>query len=70
MNYALYHGIYYGPIFGFIDIRINGNPIKENSLSTSQDSYDYKGDKKSLSEYHYPNKIKALEYEVFQVIFY
>ena len=53
------------------DIGIEGNPLKENTLYTYQDSFDYKGDKQSLSEYQYPNKdLKALEYEVFQIIFY
>ena len=65
-----------GPCFGEgFDIGIIGNPIKENTLYTYQEgSYDYKGDKYSLSEYEYDKsdrkKVKALEYEVFQVIFF
>ena len=52
-------------------ILVEGNPLKENKLFTYQNSFDYKGDKQSLSEYQYPNKdLKALEYEVFQIIFY
>ena len=58
------------PCFGRgCDIGIYGNPLKENNLYTSQYSFDYKGDKKSLSEYQ-SHKLKALEYEVFQIIFY
>ena len=54
------------------DIAIDGNPLKGNKLYTSQSSsFDYNGDKQSLSEYQFPNnKLKALEYEVFQIIFY
>ena len=61
-----------GPCFGYgHDIAIDGNPLKENTLYTDQYSFDYKGDKQSLSEYQYPNnELKALEYEVFQIIFY
>ena len=67
---AIYHNKDSGPFFGFgRDIAIDGNPIKQNSLYTCQNSFDYKGDKNALSEYNYPKKIKALEYEVFQVIF-
>ena len=59
-----------GPIFGRgPDIGIFGNPLKEKTLHTYQCSFDYKGDKQSLSEYQSYN-IKALEYEVFQVICY
>ncbi len=67
---AVYHNKDSGPCFGGgRDIAIDNNPIKENTLYTCQSSYDYKGDKHSLSEYDDNNKIKALEYEVFQVIF-
>ena len=52
------------------DIGIEGNPIKEKAVRTFQYSYDYKGDSKALSEYDGLNNLKALEYEVFQVIFY
>ena len=51
------------------DIGIDGNPIKENTLFTYQYSYDYKGDSNALSEYKL-YILKALEYELFQVIFY
>ena len=69
---AVYHHKESGPCFGYgRDIAIDGNPLKENKLFTYQNSFDYKGDKQSLSEYQYPNKeLKALEYEVFQIIFY
>ena len=54
------------------DIAIENNPINENNLYTFQTSYDYKGDNLALSESKYNGvsgwKIKALEYEVFQVI--
>ena len=74
---SVYHRKDFGPCFGDgHDIGIEGNPIKENTLYTykSDSSYDYKGDKYPLSEYKYDRdnrkKIKALEYEVFQVIFF
>ena len=67
---AVYHNYSEGPCFGKgHDIGIEGNPIKENKLYTYQSSYDYKGDNQCLSEYIYPSHIKALEYEVFQIIF-
>jgi len=68
---AVYHNKNSGPCFGRgRDIAIDRNPIKENTLYTCQSSYDYKGDKYSLSEYYDKQYIKALEYEVFQVIFF
>ena len=68
---AIYHNKNLGPCFGFgHDIGIIGNPLKEKALYTYQCSYDYKGDSNALSEYESPNKLKALEYEVFQIIFY
>ena len=73
---SVYHYKDYGPCFGEgHDIGIIGNPIKEKALYTCQISYDYKGDQYSLSEYNYnkifkKQKIKAFEYEVFQVIFF
>ena len=68
---AVYHHKERGPCFGEgYDIGIEGNPIKENKLYTTKCSFDYKGDKQSLSEYQRPNKLKALEYEVLQIIFY
>ena len=67
---AVYHHCQNGPCFGYgNDIGIVGNPIKENKLFTYQSSYDYGGGKQSLSEYKEPQKLKALEYEVFQIIF-
>ena len=73
---SVYHYKDYGPCFGEgHDIGIVGNPIKEKVLYTCQLSYDYKGDQYSLSEYKYnkifnKKKIKALEYKVFQFIFF
>jgi len=68
---AVNHNKNSGPCFGFgHDIGIVGNPIKEKTLFTHQSSYNYKGDKYSLSEYDGRNQIKALEYEVFQFIFF
>ena len=59
-----------GPCFGGgHDIGIMGNPIKENKLYTLQNSFGYKGGNQSLSEY-ISSSLKALEYEVFQIIFY
>ena len=68
---AVYHNKKYGPCFGEgFDIGIEGNPIKEEKLYTCQTScYDYKGNINSLSEYEFPNNLKALEYEIFQFIF-
>ena len=50
---SVYHRKDFGPCFGDgHDIGIVGNLIKENTLYTYQSqSYDYKGDKYSLSEY-------------------
>ena len=70
---AVFHCKDYGPCFGFgHDIGIEGNPIKENKLYTTKSTFNYEEDKDNLglSEYEYPNKLKALEYEVFQIIFY
>ena len=67
VDYAVHHYFNYGPYFGNGDICIKGNPIQETKLSTSQMSYDYKGDKSTLSESSF--NIKALEYEIFQVLF-
>ena len=67
VDYAVHHYFNYGPYFGNGDICIKGNPIQETKLSTNQMSYDYKGDKSALSESSF--NIKALEYEVFQVLF-
>ena len=69
---AVYHDEKYGPCFEDLDdISIDGNPIKEKCLVTLRFNFNYNGDYRNpLSEYKYPNKIKALEYEVFQIIFY
>ena len=52
-----------------LETSIVGNSIKEDKLCNYKFSYDYKGINNSLSEYIFPNYIKALYYEVFQVIF-
>ena len=65
---AVYHDINSGPCFGGgRDIALDGNPIKENKLYTLECSYNYQGDIHPLSEYK-DNNLKALEYEVFQII--
>ena len=68
---AVYHGKNTGPCFGSEsgDISIVGNPIKDYKLCNYKFSYDYKGINDSLSECVFPNYIKAIDYEVFQVIF-
>ena len=67
---AVVHGNIFGPCFGKgKDIGIIGNPLKENKLYTVQKSYNYKEDINSLSECINNNKIKAFDYEVFQIIF-
>ena len=71
-NNAVYHYQNYGPCFGLSDIEILGNPIKEYKLHSIPYSFDYKGDEHPLSESNSSDnygKIKALEYEVFQVLF-
>ena len=68
-NYSVYHHKDYGPCFGSSDIEILGNPLEKNCLRTRKSSYKYENFKE-LSEFQYPNEGKALEYEVFQVIFY
>ena len=69
-KFAVLHNVNNGPCFGCgFDVGIEGNPIKENKLYTCQCSYDYKRDNHALSEYENPNKLRAIEYEVFQVIF-
>ena len=71
INYGVYHYKESGPCFGGgRDIAIDRNPLKENTLYTSQYSYDYKGNSNALSEFNFLNRGKVLEYEVFQVIFY
>ena len=67
---AVIHSSNFGPCFGKgKDIGIIGNPLKENKLYTNQKSYNYKEDNNSLSECINTNKIKAFDYEVFQIIF-
>ena len=68
---AVWHDNKSGPCFGWgFDIGIEGDPIKEKKLYTNQSSFDYKKGNHSLSEYENPLKLKALDYEVFQIIFY
>ena len=69
---AVYHHEDYGPRFGWKDIIIAGNPIEEYYLRSIPDDYDYNGDKHPLSESDESQNngyIKALEYEVFEVLF-
>jgi hypothetical protein len=72
IRYTVYHHEDYGPRFGWKDIIIEGNPIEKYKLRSIPDDYDYNGDKYPLSEsddsYNY-GYIKALEYEVFEVLF-
>ena len=66
---AVYHSKDSGPCFCLgRDISINKNPLNENTAYTNQSSFDYKGDMKALSGFDGNNKIKLLEYEVFQII--
>ena len=64
-----------GPCFGYgYDIGIEGNPLKEKLLYTYENfqkdcSYKYNGDAHALSEDGKGNRINAIEYEVFQVVF-
>ena len=68
---AVYHHCQNGPCFGYgNDIGIVGNPIKENKLFTCQCSFNYKGGNQPLSEYVSPSRLNAIDYEVFQIIFY
>jgi len=64
--YSVYHDKSNGPSFGY-DIKMEGNPLKEKTLFTKKWSYDYRGDNYPLLDNS--NKIKAFEYEVFQIIF-
>ena len=66
---AVCHYIFRGPCFGSHDISIFDDPIRQDKLRTSQNNFDYKGDKNALSESK-GKDIRALEYEVFQVKFY
>ena len=68
-DYAVCHDKEYGPCFGEgYDIGIKGNPITENVLYTYQAGFDYKGDEQSLSEYNNRSQLKAIDYEIFQII--
>ena len=64
-----------GPCFGYgHDIGIEGNPLKKKLLYTYENfqkdcSYKYDGDPHALSEEGKGNRINAIEYEVFQVVF-
>ena len=67
---AVYHNKDSGPCFGGgLDIAIDNNPMKENSMFTREVTFNYKGNKFCLSECGAKGKIKAFEYEVFQIIF-
>ena len=68
---SVYHEKNCGPCFGNgWDIGFEGNPLEEKRLITFKNSFDYKGDKNSLSEFVNGNEGKIIEYEVFEVIFY
>ena len=71
MNCATYNRSDCGPCFGNgWNIGIEGNPIKENKLWLyNTGCFDYKDHNTPLCECSHSNKGKALEYEVFQVIF-
>ena len=61
---------HWGPCFGRgKDIGIEGNPIKEKTLKTYRGSYDYNGERNSLSEDDNYNGIYGKDIEVFQIIF-
>ena len=70
-DHAVYHSKNYGPCFGSgHDIGIIGNPFKANNIYTYQNSFDYNGGINSLSECEYLKGGMALEYEVFNVLFF
>ena len=68
---AVFHNKDYGPCFGYKpDIGIMGNPLIEKKLLLSHWKQDNKENKNiQLIDNQGTNYIKALEYEVFQVIF-
>ena len=69
---AVYHHENCGPCFWWSDIEILDNPMKEYKLRSIPNNYDYNGDIYPLSESDYSYNIgyiKALEYEVFEVLF-
>ena len=66
-KYAIYCNIKEGPIFGSgFDIWIEGNILKNNRLTCYKSSYEHNCD---FLEVTYPKYTKALDYEVFQIIF-
>ena len=67
----MFHYKDYGPCFGYKpDIGIMGNPLIEKKLRLSHWKQDNKENKNiQLIDNQGTNHIKALEYEVFQVIF-
>ena len=68
---AVFHDENYGPCFGYKpEIAIIGNPLIEKKLRLSHTKYEYKENKNiQLIDDQETNRIKALDYEVFQVIF-
>ena len=68
---AVFHDKNYGPCFGYKpEIGIIGNPLIEKKLRLSHTKYEYKENKNiQLIDVQETNRIKALDYEVFQVIF-
>ena len=68
---AVYHYKDFGPCFGYKpDIGIMGNPLIEKKLRLSHWKHDSKENKNiQLIDNQGTNYIKALDYEVFQVIF-
>ena len=68
---AVFHNKDYGPCFGYTpDIGIMGNPLIEKKLRLSHWKQEYKETKNiQLIDNQGTNYIKALDYEVFQVIF-
>ena len=70
-NNAVLHSKNCGPCFGLShDIGIIGNPFKTNNIYTYQCSFNYNGGINSLSECEYLKGGMALEYEVFNVLFF
>ena len=66
-NTAIYCNKKNGPTFGGgWDIWVEGNVLKINGLTTYKCSYEHNGD---FIEVYYSNKTKALDIEVYQIIF-
>ena len=60
----------YGPCFGIgPDIGIEGNPLKDNKLLIFESSYNYNEDKNCLENIEKNNRFKALDYEIFEILF-